>query len=253
MTLLKQDSNFPVPSEPNLTDRVAEMLVAEITGGNYTVGEVLPPEKAIAERLGVSRTVLREAVSRLKVDGLLSSKPGRGLAITAVKRPSVFRMYAASEGDLDHILRIVELRQGFEIEAAALAAQRRTESDLVAMRVKLVSMARAVANDDIQAGIDADFQFHQAIAISTRNDHYREFFDFLSSLLVRNLQVSRTRSARAADRGADAQCEHEILFNANERGDPELARQCARNHVENTEMRLRRNSAPWSNYLKRHA
>lgn len=63
----------------NLTDRVAALLREEITRGSLNPGDVLPPEQLIAERLGVSRTVLREAVSRLKVDGLVVSKQGRGL------------------------------------------------------------------------------------------------------------------------------------------------------------------------------
>ncbi|WP_420225550.1 FadR/GntR family transcriptional regulator [Pigmentiphaga litoralis] len=70
-------------SEPNLTDRIAQRLMDEITGGQYQIGDVLPPEQAIADRYGVSRTVLREAVSRLKSEGIVSSKQGRGLQVIA--------------------------------------------------------------------------------------------------------------------------------------------------------------------------
>lgn len=250
MALLKRQRDIPARIEPNLTDRITQILINEITGGQYKLGEVLPPEQIIAGRLGVSRTVLREAVSRLKADGFVASKQGRGLAITAVVRPSVLRMHATEEGDLDQILSIVELRRGFEIEAASLAAIRRTEDDLLAMRDALQTMAKAIETDDIVVGVDADMRFHRVIAEATRNEHYIEFFNFLSSLFARNLQVSRTRSAKAK-RGTDAQREHEILYAAIERGDSELARQCARNHVENTESRLRSSSYFNGNYLKR--
>jgi DNA-binding FadR family transcriptional regulator len=241
MTLLKRKLDIAARVEPNLTDRITELLIDEITGGQYKLGEILPPEQVIADRLGVSRTVLREAVSRLKADGLVTSKQGRGLAITAIARPWVLRMHAAHEDDLDQILSIVELRRGFEIEAASFAAMRRTEQDLLAMREALQAMAEAIETDDVGAGVAADIQFHRMIAEATHNKHYIEFFNFLGSLLARNLQVSRTRSAKAK-RGTDAQNEHEILYGAIERGDSELARQCARNHIESTESRLRSRS-----------
>jgi len=238
MSLLKSQGYSTARVEPNLTDRITEVLINEITSGNYKLGEILPPEQTIADRLGVSRTVLREAVSRLKADGLVTSKQGRGLAVQATARPSVLRMHAADEDKLDEILAIVELRRGFEIEAASLAASRRNDDDLLAMRNALDDMAAAIETDDIAAGIEADLRSHRAIAEATRNEHYVEFFHFLSRLLRDNLTVSRTRSAKAK-RGTDAQREHEIIFEAIQRGEPQLARQCARNHVENTESRLR--------------
>lgn len=237
--LLKKQSASVLQSEPNLTDRVAEMLVDEITSGEYEIGEVLPPEQTIAARLGVSRTVLREAVSRLKGDGIVQSKQGRGLTVMLTSRPSVLRMQEADIGDAEQVLRIVELRRGFEIEAAPLAAQRRTEDDLSAMRRALTAMADAIASGNVAAGVDADMEFHRCVARATRNEHYLNFFDFLAVLLKKNLRVSRTRSAKVAGRGAQAQKEHEMLFSAIEKGDIELARQYARTHVENTESRLR--------------
>lgn len=237
--LLKKNAIAPVQSEPNLTDRIAEMLLDEITSGDYQVGEVLPPEQAIATRLGVSRTVLREAVSRLKVHGVVQSKQGRGLTVMQTNRPSVLRMQAADFGDADQVLRIVELRRGFEIEAAALAAQRRDDDDLAAMRQALRNMAAAIATGDVAEGVDADMEFHRCVARSTRNEHYLNFFDFLAVLLKKNLRVSRSRSAKIAGRGAQAQKEHEALFAAIEKRDAELARQQARMHVDNTESRLR--------------
>ncbi len=222
------------------------MLIEEITSGQYQLGEVLPPEQVIADRLGVSRTVLREAVSRLKADGIVTSKQGRGLTVMLNTRPSVLRMQAAEEGNVEQILRIVELRRGFEIEAAALAAQRRDRQDLDDMRAALDNMATALASGDVITGVDADLSFHRAIARATRNEHYLNFFDFLSVLLRRNLEVSRSRSAKTAGRGALAQSEHEALYEAIELGDSEQARQRARNHIENTETRLHTTS-----FLKR--
>jgi len=225
--------------EPNLTDRVAQLLLDEITGGGYRLGEVLPPEQAIAERLGVSRTILREAIARLKVEGILESKQGRGLAVIANTRPLVLRIHGIQNDDVDSILAIVELRRGVEIEAAALAAERRTAGDLRQMRDALDRMGNAIGSGDVAAGVTADLDFHQSVFRATGNEHYRNFFDFLGLLLRRNLEVSRKRSASIAGRGQAAQDEHENIFASIERSDPVEAGRCARVHVINTEARLR--------------
>lgn len=225
-------------NEPNLTDRITQRLMDEITGGQYQVGDVLPPEQAIADRFGVSRTVLREAVSRLKSEGIVSSKQGRGLQVIANAPLSVLRIQAAGH-DTAQILGIVELRRGVEIEAAALAAERRTATDLIDIRASLDAMAEAIATGDVTLGVEADLGFHRAIARATRNDNYILFFDFMAVLLRKNIEVSRRRSSKVSGRGAQAQKEHAKVFAAIEKGDPDMARQFARIHIVNTEARLR--------------
>ncbi|NYE22195.1 FadR/GntR family transcriptional regulator [Pigmentiphaga litoralis] len=225
-------------NEPNLTDRITQRLMDEITGGQYHVGDVLPPEQAIADRFGVSRTVLREAVSRLKSEGIVSSKQGRGLQVIANAPLSVLRIQAAGH-DTAQILGIVELRRGVEIEAAALAAERRTATDLIDIRAALDAMAEAIATGDVTLGVEADLGFHRAIARATRNDNYILFFDFMAVLLRKNIEVSRRRSSKVSGRGAQAQKEHAKVFAAIEKGDPDMARQFARIHIVNTEARLR--------------
>jgi GntR family transcriptional repressor for pyruvate dehydrogenase complex len=236
MSFLKQD--VFARAEPNLTDRVTTKLLDEITGGQYQTGDVLPPEQVIAERLGVSRTILREAISRLKVEGIVASKQGRGLSVVSNRRPSVLRMLAAPDDDVDELLSIVELRRGFEIEAAGFAAQRRDEADIEEMRQALVQMQQAIDSGEVSVGVEADLRFHEAIARATKNHHYMSFFDFLSELYRRNLLVSRTRSARMKGRGEHAQKEHEAIFQAIRIGDADAARGAARTHVENTGLRL---------------
>jgi len=131
-------------SEPNLTERVTERLLSQLTAGQYQPGDVLPSEQLIAEHMGVSRTVLREAVARLKAEGYVISKQGRGLIVQASRRPTVLKMHAAEAGDYNEALSIVELRQGFEMVAAALAAQRRTPDDLEMMHDAVDRMRVAI-------------------------------------------------------------------------------------------------------------
>ncbi|MGE0808139.1 MAG: FadR/GntR family transcriptional regulator [Burkholderiaceae bacterium] len=225
-------------AEASLTERVTELLLSGITGGQYALGDVLPPEQSIAEQIGVSRTVLREAVARLKAEGYVTSKQGRGLIVTANRRSAVLKMHAAEVGDVDEVLAIVELRQGLEVAAAALAAQRRTEDDLVTMKAAVDRMGAAIKSGNVAAGVQADLDFHRAIAVATRNDHYVRLFGFIAELYKKNLSMSREESKRAG-RAAYAQAEHERLYAAIEQGDVEQARECAATHVANTAKRLR--------------
>jgi DNA-binding FadR family transcriptional regulator len=229
----------PLRAEQNLTDRVTALLREEITGGQFKPGDVLAPEQVIAERLGVSRTVVREAVSRLKVDGLVASKQGRGLSVLTNRKSSVLRLPAMAATDAEEVLAMVELRMGFDIEAAAFAALRRDPHDLSAMRSALADMALALREGDVAAGTEADFRFHRAIAQAAHNLNYLTFFDFLGELYQRNLLVSRGRSARSAGRAEQAQEEHEAIYAAIETGNAEAARLAVRRHVENTGERIR--------------
>jgi GntR family transcriptional repressor for pyruvate dehydrogenase complex len=233
----------PLRAEQNLTERVAALLREEITGGQFKPGDVLAPEQVIAGRLGVSRTVVREAVSRLKVDGMVASKQGRGLTVLNTRKSSVLRWPAVAGKDADEVLSMVELRLGFDIEAAAFAAQRRKEQDLAAMRQALEDMAAASREADVAAGTEADFRFHRAIAQAAHNPNYLTFFDFLGELYQRNLLVSRGTSARSAGRPEQAQKEHEAIFTAIAAADPEAARLAVRRHVENTGERMRSRGA----------
>ena len=224
-------------TEQNLTDRVAALLMEEITSGQYQSGDVLAPEQLIAERLGVSRTVVREAVSRLKVNGFVASRQGRGLTVLNNRKSSVLRLPAFSGKDVQEVLAMVELRLGFDIEAAGFAAQRWERGDIDAMRAALRDMAAAVRASDVPAGTEADFRFHRCIARAAHNPNYLSFFDFLGDLYQRNLLVSRGSSARA-ERAAHAQEEHEAIFEAIRAGDAGSARAAVRRHVENTGARL---------------
>jgi GntR family transcriptional repressor for pyruvate dehydrogenase complex len=232
----------PLRPEQNLTERVASLLRDEITGGQFQPGDVLAPEQVIAERLGVSRTVVREAVSRLKVDGMVASKQGRGLTVLTNRKSSVLRLPAMAAKDAEEVLSMVELRLGFDIEAAAFAAQRRDAGDLAAMRAALADMDAALRHGDVAAGTEADFRFHRAIAQAAHNPNYLTFFDFLGELYQRNLLVSRGSSARSAGRAEQAEQEHEAIFAAIEAGDAHAARLAVRRHVENTGERMRSRS-----------
>lgn len=229
------------PSQ-NLTERVAVALSEEIMSGRYSVGDTLQSETEMAKSFGVSRTVMREAVSRLKADGLVSSKQGAGVFVMATQRQVRFSIEPVSDREIEDLLPIVELRQGFEVEAAGLAALRASAEDLEAMRAAIAAMADALERHDIRAGVEADIAFHSAICQATHNPYYPQLFETFRIFLLENIAVSRENShRRAPDAGASvspAQAEHEALFAAIESGDGHSARVRARKHLENTRRRL---------------
>lgn len=228
---------------PGLTEMVARALLEEITGGGYEVGDWLPPEQALADRFGVSRSVLREAISKLKADGLVRGRQGRGVMVIATRAPQVFALPGGSDHPIDAVLQIVELRLGIEAEAAGLAAERRSPAQLAQMDEAIKQMAKAIADNDVSSGVEADLRFHRVLCEATGNPHYLSFYEFLSQFIRENIRVSRMHSARRRQRSGEAQHEHGVIYRAIEAGDAEAARRAARCHVENTARRLAEVSA----------
>jgi len=223
---------------PGLTEMVTRALLEEITGGGYEPGDWLPAEQVLAERYGVSRSVLREAISKLKADGLVRGHQGRGVMVISNRAPQVFALPSYSENHIESVLQVVELRLGIEAEAAGLAAIRRTDRDLEEMRTSIEKMAEAIASNDVDSGVEADLRFHRALCEATKNPHYLAFYEFLSQFIRENIAVSRHKSATRRRRSGEAQSEHSAIYQAIEAGDAEAARAASRRHVENTARRL---------------
>ncbi|MBS0248394.1 MAG: FadR family transcriptional regulator [Proteobacteria bacterium] len=221
----------------NLTERVAASMRDDIMQGRFKLGQLLPSEGAMATSFGVSRTVMREAISRLKAEGLVSTRQGLGVFVAAARPPQVFRIDPSTYGDVEEVLRIVELRMGFEAEAAALAAVRRTTADLKNLRQAIEAMAAAIDLSDLEGGVAADVEFHGAICEATHSRYYPALFSSLGEFLRENIALSRDNSSRH-HRAAQSQSEHRAIFKAIQARDPEEARSAVRSHLENTALRL---------------
>ena len=148
--------SFPkLSSPPTLTDTVAKRLLAEIQEGRAQPGDKLPTETALAEQFGVSRTVIREAVSRLRQDGIVEARQGSGVFVTGATGNRALRIDAAELRSLDAVLHIVELRRALETEIAAQAAARRKKRDMAAIDAALAAISEAVAagGDGVQEDV----------------------------------------------------------------------------------------------------
>src|SRR5215212_10173666 len=124
-----------VAREPRLSDKVAEMMLETILSNRLNVGDRLPSERELGEQFGVSRTVVREAVRALVAKGVIEVRSGSGLRVAAVDADSVREsMSLFLRGGAIDFDKVNEVRSLLEVHIAGLAAERRTEDDLVGLR-----------------------------------------------------------------------------------------------------------------------
>lgn len=231
-------TNSKVSRAPNLTEQVTTALREEITSGARALGEALPSEQAMSESFGVSRTVMREAISRLKAEGLVITRQGLGVFVAANKSSWPFRFEGSAESRVS-LLKVVELRMGVEVEAAGLAAERRSKKDLREMKAALDEMSGAIRDNNLEHGVQADIDFHRAVCKGTQNENFLSFFEFISQFLQNAIHLSRYRTSRTKSQEYAVQAEHEAIYAAIVASDVEKARAVARTHIENTAKRMK--------------
>jgi GntR family transcriptional repressor for pyruvate dehydrogenase complex len=170
--------------EPRLSDRVATLLLARITSGELVAGQRLPPERVLGEQLGVSRTVVREAVRVLVAKGVIDARSRSGLRVATVEASAVaesmnlFLMGRELGGYEDiHDVRVV-----VEVHVAGLAAERATEIDVAHMGDVCESFNDR--RDDIEAESQADVAFHRAVAEASHNPLYLIILDSIGDVLL---------------------------------------------------------------------
>lgn len=220
----------------SLPERLFEAISEDIRRGVYPVGGQLPVEAGLCERYGVSRTVLREAVARLKADGLIDTQQGRGTFVLAQSPALPFRFKPPTPDNAQSIIDLAELRLGVEGTAAALAAQRRTQGQLARLKDCLDRMEQSVK--DGSSGTEADLDFHQTIAEATGNAHYRMFMDYLQKFFVAAIGTSRSRSAQKPGLSKKVQEEHRAIYKAIAAQDPEAAELAIKIHIRAAAARM---------------
>ena len=227
----------PIGQRLRLSDRVVEVLRTDINTGEIQPRERLPSEAQLAESFEVSRSVIREAISRMKADGLVVSKQGLGVFVTAaddISRP--FRIEDHNAQNPEVVREIFELRVGVEAEAAALAAQRRTKTDLRTFKEVFKRLEAGTSN--LELGVAADLEFHLAISKMSKNTQIARFTSYLEKVLRESIRVARHNSARTTGYAELVLNEHRTIYEAICEGDCETARRGLRSHPESAKKRL---------------
>ncbi|HSV46678.1 MAG TPA: FadR/GntR family transcriptional regulator [Ramlibacter sp.] len=223
----------------SLAHDLVEGIRGQIRAQVLKPGDKLPTESEIMQSYGVSRTVVREALSRLQAGALVETRHGIGTFV--LDRPALG--FGIDPGDIAtavDVMAVLELRISLETESAGLAAQRRTEAQLAEMRDALDAFEATVGGSN--DAVPADFRFHLAIAQATGNRYFADIMSHLGATLIPRTRINSSRVAqedlpnylRRVNR------EHEEIYSAIARGDGESARAAMRIHLTNSRERLRR-------------
>jgi GntR family transcriptional regulator, transcriptional repressor for pyruvate dehydrogenase complex len=222
-----------------LSAELADTLGQRIRNQEYPPGTKLPKEMDIMEEFGVSRTVVREAISHLQAAGMAETRHGIGTFALLPEDNGLFRVHPDQISTLRDTIALLELRIGLETEAAALAATRRTEENLAKMRLALTAFKASIEAG--QNAVQADFQFHTEIALATQNNHFIQFMALLGERVIPRSRLSPSNDLTPARQAylQRVHQEHESIFNAILHQDVDAARAASRTHLTNSRERLR--------------
>lgn len=225
--------------KPKLADLVIGTLRKRIASGEYNATGRLPSEAQMTTIFGVSRTVIREAIAALSADGLVHSRQGAGVFVVAPAHDAFTSIGAENSNKISVALNVLEVRMGIEIEAAGLAALRRSSSQDAAIE-EAWNEFRRLLKLGIPTG-KTDFAFHRSIAAATNNPFYIEVLDSLGSRTI-PCDVSSpwgTESVLSYEYQAKLQQEHLQILRAISAQDADAAREAMRDHLSRSQARYR--------------
>ena len=215
----------------DLVLETSNWLKGRILGGDWPVGTELPSEGELLRRLGVSRNVMREAMRNVRSLGLVEVSQGRRAVVKRMTaEAAAVSLEALLTGNAESLLFLNEARQALELETAALAAKRGTSEGLAGLSAALERLEHAAGQD---AWIQADLEFHEALAVCAGNPVFVLLLGSVAALL---------RKQMAAKIGgvdmAESNAQHRALYVAVSQGDAAAARELMREHLAAAERHL---------------
>jgi len=230
----------PPPSrKPKLAELVIDTLRRRIVTGELVPGMKLPTESQLTVQFGVSRTVVREAIAALAAEGSVQSRQGAGVYVLASATSTFNSIGGEGSNKISVALNVLEVRMGIEIEAAALAALRRSASQEAAIQEAWNEFGRLLKNGGATGR--TDFAFHRAIAAATNNPFYIEVLDALGSRTIPCDVASPwgTESVLTHAYQVGLHEEHRRILFAISAQDAEAAREAMRDHLSRSQERYR--------------
>jgi len=230
----------PLRPPANLTGALVHRLAEEIRSGRLTPGARLPTEQDLMREAGVSRTVVREAVAALRAEGLVVTRQGVGAFVTERPGEGIFRLTPSEAEGLQQVIQVLELRLALEVEAAGLAAARRSDAAMAEIREAETAFDAAIAAGGDAA--EADFALHRAIFVATANPHFLRFLEVLGRHAIPRRALGLVERSEAERRAYLEQVrrEHSTVSAAIAAGDAAAARDAMRAHLEAARERYRR-------------
>ncbi len=218
----------------HLPTRIAVQISRDICAGRMRRGEKLPTEHFLASALGVSRSVVREAIAHLCSEGLVETRQGVGAFVTEPGSDAI-RIGRDDLADRESFRDLFELRVMLEVEAAGLAALRRTADDLARLDAALADMMGA--EKWTEQGIAADLAFHRIVAAATGNDYFPLFVGFIAERI--SVTINAARAAAVLEEIVEVTiAEHVAVRDAIASRDRKAAMDAMKRHLTGAAARL---------------
>ncbi|MBN8997747.1 MAG: FadR family transcriptional regulator [Rhizobiales bacterium] len=229
-------ANSPSPlNRLGLPSQVAGLIRAEIVRGALKPGDKLPTEQELAALHGVSRAVIREAIAKLRHEGLVASRQGLGAFVNSPEAGNSLTIHPDSFAEPEDYRQLYELRLVLEAGAAELAALNATPDDLEAIRRCIDAMANVTELHG--AYVETDISFHRAVAAATRNAFVSLFINFVDVKLKESILLALKHLDFQSTKAISVK-EHEDIFNAIRMRDAAAASAAMRTHLQNSSGRL---------------
>jgi len=240
------NSETPAASIPRarrprgLVTEIVDTLAATIRQGQLPPGEKLPTEVELMARFDVSRTVVREALSKLQASGLVETRHGVGTFVIEPPDTRNFKIAPEDFATVADVIALLELRISLETEAAGLAAQRRTQTNLTQLETALQNFKNAIPQDS--DAVPADFQFHMEVARATGNQHFADLMTYLGTMIIPRTRINTLQNVPEGRLAylQKVHGEHESIYHAIRDQDSDSARAAMRTHLSNSRERLRK-------------
>lgn len=211
-------------SKPRLYEQLVEQLLGYIASARLGPGDLLPAERELAERLGVSRATLAQALVALEVLGVIDVQHGTGAVL--VYRPSVASVIKELRAHRSRLPDIVEARSTLEVKLAGLAATRRTDDDLQAIDAALTVMEEEIAEGG--KGAHGDELFHQAVTRAAHSSVLAQMMTFIAEMILE----TRLESLGQPGRPEQSLASHRKIAEAIRVQDTDAAQEAMLSHIE---------------------
>ena len=216
-----------------LSEQINSVLEERILSGIYPVGSRLPSERQLAEEFGVSRPPVRDALGMLATRGLTFSKPGGGHYVSEDLHTVFLSSWQSLIQRHDYLRQdVLDFRHHIEGTLAALAASRRTETDLERLQYWLLELEGAYARQDLTRQVEADVAFHQAIADAAHNTLFSHLAASLLLMIHKHTQSNLANMFNYTSAQEDLHGQHRAIFQAIASSDAEAATAVARRHID---------------------
>jgi GntR family transcriptional repressor for pyruvate dehydrogenase complex len=218
-----------------LVDRVYREILGAIMSGEFAEGDKLPTELALTERFTASRPTIREALSRLRADGITSTRQGSGTVVKRRPDPDLPRFTPLET--ISDVQRCFDFRIVVESGAAALAATEASDAALDEVEQRFRELDKVIAEQTLGSG--EDFDFHLAVARASGNQFFVSAIASMREQVLVSMTLMRNLSLlKSVERQRLVQAEHEVILSALKRRDAEAAGLAMRRHLENARDRM---------------